>query len=282
MIFSSRLPDLLQRGLPRLQFGCNFTLAFRMAFAAQAEPPHDPGQHRALADQRHDDDAEGHEQDHVAVRKWRAADHRVGNGERHGERVDAAHPGKGQEKGRLPAWRRIALAQMRTEPARDIGRGKNPDEARRNRDQRRQDGRDHQFADAEGVALLDQCAGLQAGKQKHQALDQVDDQVPEKNSLQPRGGRDQPRSDPTHVKPAGNGGQNTGAAEIGRHPEGKIGCQHRQRYFDARLMRPSPHAQAEPTDREAVNDLADDDRHESAGGLSSENAPVLTATTANR
>ncbi len=67
-----------------------------------------------------------------------------------------------------------------------------------------------------------------------------------------------------------------------RHPEGEIGRHQRQRDLDARLVRPLPQAQAEPADREAVDDLADDDQDESAGGLLSENVPVLTATTANR
>ena len=39
---------------------------------------------------------------------------------------------------------------------------------------------------AKTLRLLDQGARLQAGEQEHQALDQVDDQVPEEDSLQPR------------------------------------------------------------------------------------------------
>ena len=104
-----------------------------------------------------------------------------------------------------------------------------------------------------GVRLLDQRARLQAGDQEHQALDQIDDQIPEENSLQPRGGRDQTRPVPAHIEPAGDGRQHAGAAKMRRHPEGEIGRHQRQRDLDARLARPMPQAQAEPADREAVD-----------------------------
>jgi hypothetical protein len=42
------------------------------------------------------------------------------------------------------------------------------------------------------VRFLDQGARLQAGDEKDEALDQIDDQVPEEDALQPRGRRDQP------------------------------------------------------------------------------------------
>ena len=150
------------------------------------------------------------------------------------------------------------------------------------RDQCRPSGRDQQFADRKGVRLFDQRARLQAGEQEHQAFDQIDDQVPEEDSLQPRGGRDQPRPDPAHVKPAGDGRQHAGAAEMRRHPEGEIGRHQRQRDLDARLVRPLAQTQAEPADRETVDDFADHDQRERAGSLGERERPVLTATTAKR
>jgi len=161
----------------------------------------------------------------ITMRERLAVEKRVGNGERDRERVDATNAGEGQEKRRLPLWRRVALSQARADPARDIGRRKHPDEARRDGDQRGPGGRDHQFADREGVTLLDQRARLQPGEQEHQTLDEIDDQIPEKDSLQPRRGGDQPRPDPADVEPAGDGRQHAGAAEMRRHPEGEIGRQ---------------------------------------------------------
>ena len=117
------------------------------------------------------------------------------------------------------------------------------------------------------MRLLDQRARLQAGDQKHQAFDQIDDQVPEENSLQPRRKRDQARPGPAHIKAAGDGREHAGAAEMRRHPEGEIRRHKRQRDLDARLASPLAQAQAEPADREAVDELADDDQHKGAGRL---------------
>ena len=61
--------DLSQRGLARAQLRPDFVFVFLFADAAQPEPAHHVGQHQALADQRNDDDAEGDEQDQVAVRE---------------------------------------------------------------------------------------------------------------------------------------------------------------------------------------------------------------------
>jgi hypothetical protein len=53
--------------------------------------------------------------------------------------------------------------------------------------------------------------------------DQVDNQVPEEDALQPRSGTDQPRPDPAHIEPAGDSRQHAGAAEMRRHPEREVG-----------------------------------------------------------
>ena len=98
-------------------------------------------------------------------------------------------PVKASDEHLLPGRRRIAPAQRRDQPARQIGRRKHPDEARHDHDGGGDRGRDQQFADREVVRLLDQGARLQAGDQEHEALDQIDDQVPEEDALQARRGR---------------------------------------------------------------------------------------------
>ena len=119
--------------------------------------------------------------------------------------------------------------------------------------------------------------------QEDEALDQIDDQVPEEDALQPRRRRDQPRPVPAHVEPGGDGRQHAGAAEMLGHPVGEIGRHQRQRDLDARVARPVPQPQAEPADADAVGDLADHDQREGAGRPAvSENVPVVTATTAKR
>ncbi len=52
-----------------------------------------------------------------------------------------------------------------------------------------------------------------------------------------------------------------------RHPVGEIWRHQRQRDLDARVARPFAQAQAEPADANSVNDFADHDQREGAGGL---------------
>ncbi len=98
------------------------------------------------------------------------------------------------------------------------------------------------------MPVIHQRARFQPGDQEHQAFDQIDQQVPEEDALQPRGRGDQPRPVPAHVEPAGDGRQHAGAAEMRRHPEGEIGRHQRQRDLHPRVARPLPQAQAQPAD----------------------------------
>ncbi len=75
---------------------------------------------------------------------------------------------------------------------RDSMSRKHPDESSRDHDRRGDGDRRQKFADREIVRLFDERAGLQPRDEKDEALDQIDDQVPEEDALQPRGGRDQP------------------------------------------------------------------------------------------
>ena len=168
----------------------------------------------------------------------------------------------------LPGRRGIAAPDRRNEPARQIGRRKHPDEARDDHDRGGDGGRGQQLRDREVLRLLDQGARLQAGDQEHEALDQVDDQVPEEDALKPRRRRDQPRPVPAHVEPGRDGREHAGAAEVMRHPEGEKRRHQRQRDLDPGVLRPVPQPQAQPADADAVDDLADHDQREGAGRLS--------------
>ena len=50
------------------------------------------------------------------------------------------------------------------------------------------------------------------------------------------------------------------------HPVGEIGRHQRQRDLDPRVVRPLAQPQAQPADADAVDDLADHDQAERAGG----------------
>jgi hypothetical protein len=96
---------------------------------------------------------------------------------------------------------------------------------------------------------------------------QVDQEVPEKNALQARRRADQPQAVPADVKPGGHGREHAGTAEVFRRPIGNERREHRQHDLDARIVDPTPHSQHEPTDADAPEDFAGDDRCEHAGGL---------------
>ena len=127
--------------------------------------------------------------------------------------------------------------------------------------------RDQQLRDREILRLLEQRARLQAGEQEHEAFDQVDDQVPEEDALQPRRRRDQPRPVPADVQPRGDRRQHAGAAEMLGHPEGEIGVISDSVISTRGLLRPAAQPQAEPADADAVDDLADDDQREGSRRL---------------
>ena len=118
-----------------------------------------------------------------------------------------------------------------------------------------------------GIGALDQGAGLQPGEQEDESLDDVDDQVPEEDALQPRRRADEERALPAHIEPGGDGREHAGAAEILRHPIGGIGRDQGQHDLDPRIGRPAAQPEAQPADADAVGDFADDDDDEGPGGL---------------
>ena len=64
--------------------------------------------------------------------------------------------------------------------------------------------------------------------EEHQALDQVDEEIPEEDSLQPGGGADQAKAVPADVEPGSHGGEHAGAAEMLGRPIGEKRRQHQR------------------------------------------------------
>ena len=92
-------PRVLDRFATRVEFGLVLALLFGAAFVGDAEPADHAWQHQSLSDQCRDDDAEGDEQDQVALRKRRAARDGERDRQRRCERDDATHAGKRQHEG---------------------------------------------------------------------------------------------------------------------------------------------------------------------------------------
>jgi hypothetical protein len=99
--FQLALRDL-ERFQPRPELGLVLALALVFGVARQSQPAHDRPQHDTLADERDNNDAEGDEQNKIAVRERGAGAGGQRNGERGGERDDAAHTGEAEHEQELP------------------------------------------------------------------------------------------------------------------------------------------------------------------------------------
>ena len=112
-----------------------------------------------------------------------------------------------------------------------------------------------------------QRPGLQAGYEKNEAFKEVDQQIPEKNSLQPGGRRNEQRPIPAHKEAGRHRRQHARSAYVLRQPERDIRRHQGKRDLHARIARPTTQAEAEPTDANSIDDLADYDQREGSGGL---------------
>ena len=133
--------DLFEPAQPRIhgvitrgELGLVLAPAFDGAVARHAEPTGDQRQQQSEPDQREDDDAEGDEQDQVAIRKRLPVGERERDRERGRQRDDAAYAGEADDERLLPRRVGITPAQRRAQPARQVGRRIDPDEARRDDD----------------------------------------------------------------------------------------------------------------------------------------------------
>ena len=117
------------------------------------------------------------------------------------------------------------------------------------------------------VHPVEQRSRLHAGHQEDKSFEEIDQQIPEEDSLQPRRRRNEQRPVPADEQPGRHRRQDARTAQLLRHQERQVRRQQRQRDLDARIARPAAQAQAEPADGDAVGDLAHDDESEGAGGV---------------
>jgi hypothetical protein len=123
---------------------------------------------------------------------------------------------------------------------------------------------DQQFFGAVAADTRYHYPRLQSGEQEHQALDHVDEEVPEEDTLQPGTGTDQAKPIPADVKPRSYRGQHTGSAQMLGRPIRQVRRQHRQHDLDARVGHPTAQSQHQSADRESPDQLAGDDCQERA------------------
>src|SRR4051794_30163617 len=101
--------------------------------------------------------------------------------------------------------------------------------------------------------------GLQAREQEYQTLDEVDQEVPEKYSLQTRGRADEAQAIPTDVKTGGHRRQDSRSAQqLGRPVRQKWG-QHREHDLHSGIAYPTAQSQHGPTNNQSPHQLADQD-----------------------
>ena len=150
--------ERFQRGIERLAPRRDFRFMLGDMFVAavlrDAEPSHHRRQPEPEADQRDEDDAEGDEQDQVAIGKRVAVRQRERQRQRGGQRHRAAHAGERDHERRSPWRRRIALAQALAQQPRQIGRGIDPGEARDDDDDRDQRGREQDVVERKRLRFL--------------------------------------------------------------------------------------------------------------------------------
>ena len=97
-----RFERRVERLAPRRDFGFVLGQVFVAAGLRDAEPSHHRRQAEAQSDQRDEDDAEGDEQDQVAIGKGLAAWQREWQRQRRGQRHRAAHAGEGDHEHDAP------------------------------------------------------------------------------------------------------------------------------------------------------------------------------------
>ena len=183
-----------------------------------------------------------------------AARRRQGDRERRRERDDAAHAGEGQRERPLPGRRGIGASDGGNEPARQVDRGKCPDEARDDDDGGDQQRRGRKLGNRIVSDVRHDRARLKAGDQEQHALDQIDQEIPEEDALQPGRRADQAKAVPAHVEADRHRRQHARAAEMLRRPEGDERRQNRKRDLDARVTHPAPQPQHQPTDADPPDD----------------------------
>src|SRR5438046_8090900 len=114
----------------------------------------------------------------------------------------------------LPGRRGIASSDPARQPAGKIDRWEHPDEPCDDHDRADDRSGNREFGRWVLTDTGDQRAGLQSGRQKDHAFDEVDQKIPEENDLEKRRGADKVRYDPDDVETWGKGGEETRTTEL--------------------------------------------------------------------
>src|SRR6516225_4502123 len=198
----------------RGKLSCALALPLLGRVAPQPKPAHDTRQHQSLADQRDDDNSESHEENEIAVGKRRTGQRRQRNGQRRRQRDDAAYTDKRKKEDLAPRRSRIAARKLAAQPARQISRRKDPDKPSSDDDRDGQQHGEQRAAQRDRIQPIEYRSNLQAGYEEDQSFEQIDEQVPKENSLQPRSGRNEQRSVPAHEQSSGYRRQNARPAQM--------------------------------------------------------------------
>src|SRR5262249_31953491 len=211
----------------RGKLGRVLALALLGRVGPQPKPAHNARQHQSLSDQRDDEDSENHEENEIGVRKRRAGERRQRNGQSRRQRDDAAYADERKKEDLPPGRSRVAARKLAAQPARQISRRKDPDKPGNDDDRDGQQDGEQRPAQRDRIQPIEHRSNLQAGHEKDQSLEQIDKQIPKKDSLQPRSGRNEQWPVPTHEQSGGYGRQNARPAKMRRQQKRGIGREKR-------------------------------------------------------
>src|SRR4051812_11567657 len=161
-------------------------IAFSMSGMREAKPLHDMREHEALANKGYQNDRECQEEDEIAIGKCLATRCCKGYRECRGQRHDSTNPGEGKCEWPLPWGSRVPAPELWKQPARNVRSRVHPDEARYDDDHTNDRCGNREFGQGIASNPCNEGVRLESRDEEHHALNDVDEEVPEENTLQPR------------------------------------------------------------------------------------------------
>src|ERR1700733_9495938 len=222
------------------------------------------GKRQAFADQGDEDNREGQNQDQIAIWKWAPVSDGEGDCKGGGKRDDAADAGKRYEERVLPRRVRVAAPDRRDEQTRQVSRGIHPNEASQDDHHADDNGGHGQFGERVMTKAGNERARLQTGDEKHHALDQIGQEIPEHGARDPGRRCNQPQAVPTDIEPRHQCREHAGAAKLLRRPIGHERRQDGEHDLDAGIADPTAQAKDEPANANSPHELTGDDSQEAA------------------
>ena len=176
-----------------------------------AHPPDDPGQGQSLPDEGRQDDAQGQVDEQRAIREVDRERERRRQGD------DAAHSRPGDDEDGAARRHRVALPDLRADPARHVGRREDPDDP--GQDGRRADRQPEPQELSRGRLreLVEDRRQLDADQQEREPVDEEDQDPPDSPPDEPGVGRQDPGRPPAGDDPGGDGREHAAQPErLGR------------------------------------------------------------------